>query len=85
MIEKVPQEIKQELIKLQTLTEAIKYDNLVIAPMYYAKMLYYHELFFRVIENNEVYARGGEYQVDGQTSVGFAIYTDELIQKLGKN
>ncbi len=79
-----PEAIQTELKKLKTLAEGIEYDNLVIAPMYYAKMLYYHELFFRIIENNEVYARGGEYKVDEQTSVGFAIYTDELIEKIGK-
>ena len=79
-----PEAIQTELEKLKTLAEGIEYDNLVIAPMYYAKMLYYHELFFRIIENNEVYARGGEYKVDEQTSVGFAIYTDELIEKIGK-
>jgi len=79
-----PEAIQAELEKLKTLAEGIEYDNLVIAPMYYAKMLYYHELFFRIIENNEVYARGGEYKVDEQTSVGFAIYTDELIEKIGK-
>ena len=80
-----PEAIQSELKKLKTLAAGIEYDNLVIAPMYYAKMLYYHELFFRIIENNEVYARGGEYKVDEQTSVGFAIYTDELIEKIGKN
>lgn len=79
-----PEAIQSELKKLKTLAAGIEYDNLVIAPMYYAKMLYYHELFFRIIENNEVYARGGEYKVDEQTSVGFAIYTDELIEKIGK-
>ncbi len=79
-----PEAIQAELKKLKTLAAGIEYDNLVIAPMYYAKMLYYHELFFRIIENNEVYARGGEYKVDEQTSVGFAIYTDELIEKIGK-
>ena len=80
----VPDEIKTELQKLKSLAEDVGYDNLVIAPMYYAKMLYYHELFFRVIDGNDVYARGGEYKVEGQTSVGFAIYTDELIEKIGK-
>ncbi len=80
----VPDAIKAELQKLKELAASVTYEKLVIAPMYYAKMLYYHELFFRVIEGNEVYARGGEYQVEGQTSVGFAIYTDELIEKIGK-
>ncbi len=84
VIELAPQPIKEELLRLKELAEGISYDALVIAPMYYAKMLYYHKLFFRVIEGNEVYARGGEYKVDEQTSVGFAIYTDELIEKIGK-
>jgi len=85
LIESTPQEIKDELIKLKEISSKIKYDKVVLAPMYYAKMLYYNKLFFRVIEKNEVYARGGEYIVDEQTSVGFAIYTDELIEKIGKS
>jgi len=85
LIEIVPQEIRIELVKLQEIAEKIKYDKIVFAPLYYAKMLYYDELFFRVIQDNEVYARGGKYSVDKQTSVGFAIYTDELIENIGKN
>jgi histidyl-tRNA synthetase len=85
LLDIAPSQIQKELKKLQELCEKISYENLVIAPMYYAKMLYYEDTFFRVIEGNEVYARGGEYKVDGQTSVGFAIYTDELIEKIGKS
>jgi len=85
LIEKTPPAIQEELKKLQKIAAEISYDNLVLAPLYYAKMLYYHELFFRIIEANEVYARGGKYQVEGQDSVGFAIYTDELIEKIGKS
>jgi histidyl-tRNA synthetase len=84
VIANVPQSIQVELQKLKALAQTIEYENLVIAPLYYAKMLYYEEMFFRLINGNDVYARGGEYRVDGQTSVGFAIYTDELIQKIGK-
>ena len=80
----VPEEIKTELEKIEALARSVAYDNLVVAPVYYAKMLYYHELFFRVIENNAVYARGGKYQVERETSVGFALYVDELIEKIGK-
>ncbi len=80
-----PKEIQVELAKLKALASKLKYDHVVLAPMYYAKMLYYHELFFRVIDANEVLARGGEYEVDAQTSVGFAIYSDELVEKIGKN
>ena len=62
----------------------MKCENSVIAPMYYAKMLYYDELFFRVIDKNEVYARGGRYKNADLTSVGFAIYTDALCETLTK-
>ncbi|MCD4668163.1 MAG: ATP phosphoribosyltransferase regulatory subunit, partial [Sulfurimonas sp.] len=60
------------------------YENSVLAPIYYAKMLYYDELFFRVIDKNEVYARGGRYKSSELTSVGFAIYTDALCENLSK-
>jgi len=59
-------------------------ENTVLAPMYYAKMLYYDELFFRVIQDNEVYARGGRYRNNDLTSVGFAIYTDAVCEQLTK-
>jgi histidyl-tRNA synthetase len=78
----VPDEIKVELEKIKELCSEISYKNVVIAPMYYAKMLYYDELFFRVIKDNEIYARGGRYHNDDVTSVGFAIYTDALVEAL---
>ena len=82
LLEIVPAEIKVELAKMKELCSEISYDNSVLAPMYYAKMLYYDELFFRIIEKNEVYARGGRYKSAELTSVGFAIYTDALCESL---
>ena len=82
IIDKVPQSIKVELQKMKELCAEIVYDNVVLAPMYYAKMLYYDELFFRCIAGNEVYARGGRYKDAELTSVGFAIYTDTLCEAL---
>ncbi len=82
VIEVVPETIKVELKRIKELAENITYDNFVIAPLYYAKMLYYDELYFRMIENNDVYARGGRYVNDDVTSVGFALYTDKIIEKL---
>ncbi len=76
----VPNEIKVELLKMKELCENSASDNAVLSPMYYAKMLYYDELFFRIIKNNEVYARGGRYKNEETTSVGFAIYTDTIIE-----
>lgn len=78
----VPEVLKVELQKMKDLCTQTKCPNSVLAPMYYAKMLYYDELFFRVIDKNEVYARGGRYKNENLTSVGFAIYTDALCDTL---
>lgn len=84
VIELAPEKIKVELKKMKELCSEISCEKSVLAPMYYAEMLYYDELFFRVIDKNEVYARGGRYKSDALTSVGFAIYTDALCDTLSK-
>ena len=76
----VPDELKVELTKMKDLCSESGCNNSVLAPMYYAKMLYYDELFFRVIQDNEVYARGGRYKNADVSSAGFAIYTDTIIE-----
>ncbi|WP_373073388.1 ATP phosphoribosyltransferase regulatory subunit [Sulfurimonas sp.] len=81
LLEIIPDVLKPELIKMKDLCNGSACNNGVLAPMYYAKMLYYDELFFRVIKNNEVYARGGRYKNEDTTSVGFAIYTDTIIEE----
>ena len=83
-MEVAPESIQIELQKMKDLCSEASCKNSVLAPMYYAKMLYYDELFFRVIDNNEVYARGGRYKNEELTSVGFAIYTDALCDTLTK-
>ncbi|MDQ1297678.1 MAG: histidyl-tRNA synthetase [Campylobacterota bacterium] len=82
LLEVVPDVIRDELLKIKKLCTGLQYPNYVIAPLYYAKMLYYDELFFRVIEKNEVYAMGGRYKDEETVSVGFAIYTDALVEAL---
>lgn len=84
LLEVVPAQIRAELEKMKNLCAALSSQNSVLAPMYYAKMLYYDELFFRVIDKNEVYARGGRYKNSELSSVGFAIYTDVLIETKAK-
>lgn len=81
LLEIVPDVIKAELIKMKELCEEISCKKSVLAPMYYAKMLYYDELFFRAILGNEVFARGGRYKNNDVSSVGFAIYTDTIIEE----
>jgi histidyl-tRNA synthetase len=85
LIEDVPQVIQAELLKMKQMCSDLAYERIVLAPLYYATMLYYDELYFRVIENNEIYARGGRYKNDELTSVGFAIYTDTLVETLSKD
>ena len=80
LLEKVPASIRVELEKLKKLALEVAYDHVVVAPLYYAKMRYYDELFFRFIENNQVLSRGGKYKANEINSVGFALYTDELIE-----
>ncbi len=84
VIKDAPEVIQAELLKMKELCSEISCKNSVLAPMYYAKMLYYDELFFRVIDKNEVFARGGRYRSSELTSVGFAIYTDALCETLIK-
>ncbi|MCD6258693.1 MAG: ATP phosphoribosyltransferase regulatory subunit [Helicobacteraceae bacterium] len=84
LLPKVPEEIQKELVKMRDLSLEVGYENSVLAPMYYSKMLYYDELFFRIIEKNEVLARGGRYKNADIRSVGFALYTDELCEILTK-
>jgi len=79
-----PETVQVELLKMKELCSEMKCENSVLAPMYYAKMLYYDELFFRAISGNEVYARGGRYKNKELTSVGFAIYTDTVCESLTK-
>ncbi len=80
----VPEAIEKELIKLKELAEAIEYENLLIAPLFYAKMRYYKDLFFRFFENNVTLATGGDYEAEGLEASGFALYTDELIAMIEK-
>ncbi len=84
ILDDVPQNIKDELLKMKELAQELTCKSVVLAPLYYAKMLYYDELYFRIIKNNEIYARGGRYENSGLTSVGFAIYTDTICETLTK-
>lgn len=77
-----PEALQIELKKMKDLCAEMSCANTVLAPLYYAKMLYYDELFFRCIAKNEIYARGGRYKDEALTSVGFAIYTDALCEEL---
>ena len=74
-----PDDIKAELEKIKEATEKIEYSNMVISPLFYAKMRYYDSLTFRMFEDNSLLAMGGIYTIDGVAAAGFALYTDECI------
>jgi histidyl-tRNA synthetase len=74
-----PNDIKAELEKIKEATQAVEYENMVISPLFYAKMRYYDSLTFRMFEENSLLAMGGIYTVDGVEAAGFALYTDECV------
>jgi histidyl-tRNA synthetase len=82
IIDVVPNSIKTHLEKLLNTALQINYDNLVIAPLYHGSLKYYDDVYFRVIHNNFVISKGGKYSADGISSLGFALYTDNLLKIL---
>lgn len=82
LIGEVPEVLKEELMKIKSLCEAINYPDIVLAPLYYAKMQYYDNLFFRYIQNNETLGMGGNYNHRDLNATGFALYTDKLIEEM---
>ncbi len=75
-----PEDIRGELEILKGAIENIDYKNLLISPLYYAKMRYYDSLTFRMFLDNDLLAMGGEYAIDNLKASGFAIYLDECIK-----
>ena len=84
LMDDVPEVIKSELLKIKLLCETINYSDIVIAPLYYAKMQYYDNLFFRYIQNNETLGMGGNYNHRDLNATGFALYTDKLIEEMSE-
>jgi len=76
--------IQTELKKIKELVLSINYDEVKIAPLYYTKMDYYDNLIFRFLRANRVFSRGGNYSIDGNSSVGFSIYTDDILSEINK-
>jgi len=81
-IKGIPSNIKDELNKMFEVANKINYDNIVISPLYYAKMRYYDSLTFRVFDGSELLASGGAYNVDDTKAVGFTLYIDECISNI---
>ena len=84
VIDVVPYALKEPLLQMKALAKECGYDHVVMAPLYYTKMRYYDQLFFRFIEGNKVLGSGGCYHFEGVESSGFGLYTDALIETLMK-
>ena len=82
IIEKVPNILKKELETLLEKSREVNYSNIIIAPMYYGSLKYYNGVYYRVIDKDLVLCRGGMYETDGISSLGFALYTDNLLKML---
>lgn len=77
-----PTDIKIELEKLLCKSKEIKYSNIIISPLYYGNLKYYDDIYYRVIEKNLLLCNGGMYSSSGINSLGFALYTDNLLKIL---
>ncbi len=84
VISLVPNELKKPLEQMRDLANSYGGKNVVLTPLFYAKMRYYDELFFRFFDKNDTISAGGCYEFEGVHSSGFALYTDNMINFLAK-
>ena len=82
VIDIVPESIKSELEKLLLKAKEVNYGNIIIAPLYYGTLRYYDGIYYRVINDNLTLCNGGMYSSEGMNSLGFALYTDNLLKIL---
>lgn len=80
VIKILPECLISECKKLVDLAESIEYKKVVISPVYYSAMKYYDNIYYRVIQNNLTLAKGGGYTSNGVSSLGFALFTDNLLK-----
>ena len=78
----IPNSIKTELEKLLQKAKEVDYSNIIIAPLYYGSLRYYDGIYYRVINDNLTICKGGMYSSEGMNSLGFALYTDNLLKIL---
>lgn len=80
----MPVRIKEELQKLKNIAMFLMYDKIVISPLYYGSMKYYDDIYYRVVEGNSTLMIGGSYKSEEIDSLGFALYTDNVLKILDK-
>lgn len=80
----VPNSLKEEVQNLIDVSKKVGGDNVIVSPLYYSSMKYYDGICFRVVDGNLTLAKGGAYSADDIKSLGFALYTDNLLKVLGE-
>jgi histidyl-tRNA synthetase len=80
ILEVLPKCLENECEKLINIGKKIEYKNVNVSPIYYSAMKYYDDIYYRVINENLTIAKGGGYKSNGINSLGFAIYTDNLLK-----
>ncbi len=78
----VPASVKIELEKLLLTAKEVNYGNIIIAPLYSGSLRYDDGIYYRVINENLTLCNGGMYSSEGISSLGFALYTDNLLKIL---
>jgi histidyl-tRNA synthetase len=78
----IPSQIKEAVNELIKIAKNVHYENISVSPLYYTAMKYYDDVYYRVIQDNFTIAKGGRYKSEGVKSMGFALYTDELLKIL---
>ncbi|NLY04345.1 MAG: ATP phosphoribosyltransferase regulatory subunit [Campylobacter sp.] len=76
----VPSELIAPLERIENL--AVNRKNVCIMALYYSKMRYYDKLFFRFVSDNSILCSGGDYEIDGLESSGFAVMSDAVIERI---
>ena len=80
IISEVPTSIKDELVSLVTIAKEVKTKDIIVSPLYYSVMKYYEGICYKIIYNNLTLSCGGSYKSNDINSLGFALYTDNLLE-----
>jgi histidyl-tRNA synthetase len=79
----VPNSMIEQIQNLIKVVKSVNYENIIVSPLYYTSMKYYDGICFTVVEDNFTLAKGGVYSTEDIKSLGFALYTDNLLKVLG--
>ncbi|TLD87064.1 MULTISPECIES: ATP phosphoribosyltransferase regulatory subunit [Helicobacter] len=81
-INNAPVFLRGELERLLECASYCEYEKSIFSPLASSPTSYYKDLFFRMFLGNATLLQGGKYIVGDQSSCGFAIYTDEVVECL---